>query len=110
MTEPKYTISDLRKACSGDKIKWSSHALKRFRERHIKLSDFTNCILTGQIIEFYPDDYKTPSCLVCGISTDQKILHTVSGFDGEYIYAVTAYFPNDNEWEPDYKTRKVNSK
>ena len=102
-----YTIDDLRKACNDDNIKWSLHALKRLRERQIKPADFINCIITGEIIEYYPEDYRTPSCLVSGISRAALPLHTVSGYDGEYLYAVTAYYPNTSEWESDYKTRKV---
>ena len=68
--------------------------------------DFINCIFTGEIIEYYPDDKIMPSCLVSGESLDKRHLHSVSGYDGEYIYAVTAYYPDPSKWESDFKTRK----
>ena len=65
-------------------------------------------IYTGEIIEYYPEDYRTPRCLVSGASVEHKPLHTVSGYDDNIIYAVTAYYPNIKEWEHDFKTRRVN--
>lgn len=102
-----YTIEDLRKACNDDRIKWSIHALKRLRERHITRNDYKNSIYTGEIIEYYPEDYRAPSCLVSGLSMERRPLHTVSGYDDSIIYAVTAYHPNIEEWEHDFKTRRV---
>lgn len=108
MCELSYTIYDLQEACNADRIKWSMHALKRLRERGISIEDFKNCIFTGEIIERYPESYKTPSCLVSGFSVNKLHLHTVSGYDESYLFAVTAYYPNLDEWESDYKTRKEN--
>ena len=102
-----YTINDLRNACNEDRIRWSIHAMKRLRERHITRTDFKRCIFSGDIIEYYPEDYRTPSCLVSGVSVANKPLHTVSGYDGGIIYAVTAYYPCLDEWDKDFKTRRV---
>ena len=33
-------------------------------------------------------------------------IHVVVGNDGEYIYIITAYFPNTTKFEDDLKTRK----
>ena len=45
--------------------------------------------------------------LVSGLSMERRPLHTVSGYDDSIIYAVTAYHPNIEEWEHDFKTRRV---
>lgn len=84
------------------------HAMKRLRERRITRNDFKKCIFSGEIIEYYPEDYRTPGCLVSGVSEAGDPLHTVSGYDGGIVYAVTAYYPNLDEWEKDFKTRRVN--
>lgn len=107
MCDFPYTINDLRNACSNDRIKWSIHALKRLRERHITRDDYKNSIYTGEIIEYYPEDYRTPSCLVSSVNLNNKPLHTVSGYDDDIIYAVTAYYPNIEEWDNNFKTRRV---
>lgn len=102
-----YTIEDLRRACSDRRIQWSMHAIKRMRERGIRSADFRHSIITGEIIEEYPDDYPHPSCLVSGVDLIMAPLHTVSGYDGSILYAITAYYPDPPEWENDYRTRRV---
>ncbi len=98
-------IKELRKLCQEDKIKWSRHAIKRLRERKISITDFESCILCGEIIKQYPDDRPTPSCLILAW-INQTPLHIVIGSDGNYIYSITAYHPNSEEWQNDMKTRK----
>lgn len=99
-------LIELKNLAENDKIKWSLHAMKRLRERHISIDDFLNAITTGEIIEQYPDDYPTPSCLLIGATVSGKPLHIVVGCDDAFIYAITAYYPDPNEWESDLKTRK----
>lgn len=105
ISELSYNIDELRSLCVLGKIKWTKHALKRFRERKIKSKDFINCIATGEIIESYPDSF-IPSCLVLGDSPEKQKIHSVAGCDHVYVYAVTAYFPSCDEWENDLKTRR----
>lgn len=99
------TIELLQKLCESGKIKWTLHALKRLRERGIKSSQVLECIKNGEIIEDYPNDKPLHSCLIYGV-VSTKHLHTVVSSDGATIYIITAYIPNLNEWESDYKTRK----
>lgn len=98
-------IELLQKLCHEDKIKWSLHALKRIRERQIQSDDVITCVYSGEIIENYPNDRPLPSCLIYGIVRFRH-LHVVVGCDGETVYIITAYYPNSDEWEADYKTRK----
>ena len=100
-------IEELRQLCIQDNIKWSRHALKRLRERNISIDAFKKCILCGEIIKQYPDDRPTPSCLILGWINAENSLHIVVGCDGEFLYAITAYYPDPSEWEPDMKTRRV---
>lgn len=78
------------------------------QERDISRADVKNCILNGEIIEDYPNDFPYPSCLIFGYTIKEKVIHVVAGSDGEYIYIITAYFPNKEKFEDDLKTRKEN--
>ena len=80
------------------------HAAKRIEQRGILLKDIIDCIMTGEIIEQYPDDYPYPSCLVLG--SKNKPLHTVVGTNGSQLWIVTAYYPSADKWMDDLKTRK----
>lgn len=82
------------------------HCLERMGERDISRADVKHCILEGEIIEDYPDDYPHPSCLIFGYAVNEKVLHVVAGSDNENIYIITAYFPNNKKFEDDLKTRR----
>lgn len=101
-------IEDLQKLCKENNVEWSLHSLKRIRERNIKSKEVIDCILNGEIIEDYPDDRPLPSCLIYG-KVKAKHLHIVVASDNIRIYIITAYVPNSDEWESNYKTRKDNA-
>ena len=61
-------ILELRKLCNPKNIHITLHAAKRLEQRGIFLKDILFCIMNGEIIEQYPDDYPYPSCLILGVS------------------------------------------
>lgn len=97
-------IGKIREACTLRKIKWSVHVAARMAERDIKRNDVINCIMKGEIIEHYTNDY--PSCLIFGFTLRNRVIHVVLGYDGDNVYIVTAYYPNTDKFEADLKTRK----
>lgn len=101
-------IEILRKLCTDRTIKITQHLFDRLRERGIKYIDVKHCILQGEIIESYPDDYPYPSCLVLGYAVNGSPLHVVAGIGGGYLWMITAYYPDNKQWESDLKTRKGN--
>ena len=72
-------ILELRKLCIPKNIRITLHAAKRLEQRRIFLKDVIACIMNGEIIEQYPDDYPYPSCLILGMSIEDKYLHVVIG-------------------------------
>ena len=103
-------ILELRKLCIPANIRITLHAAKRLEQRGILLRDVMNCILTGEILEQYPDDYPYPSCLILGLSFGKQMLHVVIGHHESELFLITAYFPSTDKWENDFKTRKETSK
>lgn len=99
-------IEEIQELCNKSKIKWSIHCLERMQERDIRRADVKECLLKGEIIEDYPEDYPHPSCLIFGYTVENKVIHVVVGNDGQYIHVITAYFPNTEKFENDLKTRK----
>lgn len=100
------TIIELNNCVLKRKIQWTAHVAQRIQERDISRHDVLNCIRTGEIIEDYPEDYPHPSCLVFGSTVNGATLHVVVGYDFEFIYIITAYYPNILKFEADLKTRK----
>lgn len=99
-------VSDLRRLCASGAIRWTGHVLKRLMQRGISQADVIHAIQDGEIIEQYPDDYPYPSCLLLGFTTAGEPLHAVCGQGEDEIWMITAYRPDADEWEADWKTRK----
>lgn len=100
------TIEELQKICIPENIIMTMHAAKRLEQRGISLKEVMDCIMTGEIIEQYPDDYPCPSCLTLRNINTSKPLHTVVGTNGEQLWIVTAYYPAPEKWLDDLKTRR----
>ena len=103
-------IANLRRYCENDNVFITNHAMERFRQRGIVTDDIVNAVMTGEIIEDYPDDYPFPSCLVCGKSAEGRIIHVCMSDNGESSKVITAYYPDPEKWEEDFKTRKEATK
>lgn len=100
-------IKNLRKHYDEDAVFITAHAAERFRLRNIKAKDIRTAVATGEIIEQYPCDYPYPSCLILGVTKDNRyIIHVVMSDEGSASRIITAYFPDPAKWSNDYKTRK----
>ena len=99
-------IVDLRRLCHDTDIAVTKHAKSRLAERGITVGDIQSAIQTGEIIRQYEDDKPFPSCLILGSAEQTKRIHVAASIDNRYLYIITAYYPNQNEWESDLKTRR----
>ena len=99
-------IKNIQEYCKNDMLLFSNHALERIRQRGIIIKDIESCIMSGEIIEQYPDDFPFPSCLIFGACVSGKILHVVASDEGTASRIITAYFPSLDKFENDLKTRK----
>lgn len=102
----KLDINEIKKMVKNEKIRWTNHIMIRLLQRNITQIDIENALLNGEIIEQYENDYPYPSCLVYGINLNNEVIHIVCGSNGIELWLITAYYPNNIEWEKDLKTRK----
>ena len=95
------------KAVNRGRIRWQRHALERMMERGIYRNDVKHVLSEGELIEEYPDDHPLPSGLFLGF-IDENPLHVVTAIDKEtdWCYIITAYRPDSEHFEQDFKTRK----
>lgn len=101
-------IEEIRKLCSDQKnIALTAHSYKRLRQRKIRTIDAIAAMSNGEIIEEYPKDYPYPSCLILGCTVNGKMLHVVCSIGKNKLWIITAYYPDSEKWESDFKTRKV---
>jgi hypothetical protein len=84
---------------------------EKLRRRRISIETIEAAIRDGEIIEDYPNDPRGPSCLIYGITREERPIHVVCGtIQPDYIVIITAYEPNTVEWERDWRTRKKGGK
>lgn len=102
-------IEDIQALCSDQTIFMTQHAHDRCRERGIKYKDLKSAISTGEIIEQYPDDKPYPSCLLLGITVSSKPLHLVCSIGTGTLWIITAYWPDPQKWDSNFKIRKERS-
>lgn len=99
-------INELRRLAEDiENLILTKHVLARFEERGIILRDVRKVIMQGEIM--YPDDFPYPSCLLLGLSISGRYLHACVASNGENIRVITAYYPDPDVWESDFKIRKA---
>ena len=99
-------IKEIQKLALSRRIQWTNNCARQMVERDISRKDVVHCIMKGEIIEDYPNDFPYPSCLIFGYSEDGRTIHVVVGYDDEELYIITAYVPNIIKFEADLKTRR----
>ena len=83
------------------------HALKRVVERNISDEEIRQAGVDAAIIEDYPDDKYSPSCLLLGFTRAGRPLHLhVSLADSQLVRIVTLYEPGLSRWTDDYSRRR----
>ncbi len=97
----------IKNSVESGKIEWQRHALERMMERGISRDIVKDVLLSGEIIEDYPDGRPYPSALFLG-RHEGEIYHVVIALDSQsgYCFIITAYKPDLEHFEPDYKTRR----
>ena len=99
-------IESIKQRVESGEYRLTVHVFERCVERNISPEQIKSVILTGEIIEDYPEDKYGPSCLICGNTDDGQILHVQCSIDP--VWVITAYDPtlNPEEWEEDFKRRR----
>ena len=106
---PFLILATIQKCVRDDNYLVKSHAVIHALKEGFDRANMVEAVLNGSIIEDYADAKRV---LVCGktmIMTATEIyLHVVCEYaDPVYIEFVTAYIPDEQEWEsPPYRRRK----
>jgi hypothetical protein len=106
MTEATDILQQVRQS-AAKRILFLPHAIRQMSspDRMISTGDIRAVIDHGEVIEDYPQDARGHSCLILHF-TDKRPLHVVCAPKNDYLAIITAYIPNDQEWESGYRKRK----
>ena len=93
-------IADIQGAIQARKIRITDHADEEAQNDKYSYDEIFYSVLTGKIIEDYPDDKPYPSCLICGTTFKEDPIHSVWAYNKETKWAVlvTVYKPDASKW------------
>jgi len=74
-------------------------------DRMISTQEIERIIMTGEVIEDYPEDLRGHSCLILGFGQSNRPIHIVCVRKNEYLAIITAYLPDSLQWSLDFKRR-----
>ncbi len=91
------TINDIQSKIKSKQYSFSDHAVKRMIKRAIYRYEVEDAINQGEIIEEYPDDKYSPSCLIYGRTKSGRDLHVQVSLPPKVV-VITTYEPEPSEW------------
>ena len=93
------TLAETQIQLASGEFEFSRHALIRLVERNISELEIRQAGLQSEIIEDYPNDKYSPSCLLLGFTRVGRALHIqVSLADTRLVKIITIYEPDAEEW------------
>ncbi|MBF0328013.1 MAG: DUF4258 domain-containing protein [Nitrospirae bacterium] len=98
------TIDGIQDKIKNGQYRFSDHAVKRMIERSIDRPEIENAVMLGTIIEEYPDDKYSPSCLLYGKTSGGRHLHVQLSLPPSVV-VITVYEPDSAEWI-DFRSRR----
>jgi hypothetical protein len=92
-------IAEIRDKVADDRFELSRHAADQSIKRAISVSEVREALVTGEVIENYPDDKYGPSCLVFGTTTAGRPLHIQCSYPSRpTLKIITLYEPDPSLW------------
>jgi hypothetical protein len=99
-------IRELRSKIADGLFEFSEHAADQSIIRHVSVQEIREAFANSQIIEDYPDDKYGPSCLVLGLTLEDRPLHILCSHPSRpLVKIVTLYEPDPDQWI-DFRTRR----
>lgn len=100
-------LKDIQAAVRIGSYRVTDHANIEMVEDNLKLKEVVSSLKGGETIEFYPEDFPFPSCLVYGQNEKKEPIHSVWAYDGvkDMAILVTVYRPDPNKWI-DFRRRR----
>jgi Domain of unknown function (DUF4258) len=93
------SVETVRQELDEGKFELSRHAFKRVIERNISELEIQQAGRDASVIEDYPHDKYSPSCLVLGFTDANRPLHLqVSLADTDLVKIITIYEPEAAQW------------
>ncbi len=99
-------IDKIRAKIAAGLFEFSKHAVDQSLLRRISIQELREAVEAGEIIEDYQGDKYGPSCLIFGLTTENRPLHLQYSYPSRpLLKIITIYEPDASLWI-DFKVRK----
>lgn len=93
------SLAEIQQQLQTGRFEFTRHAFKRAIERNISEKDIQEIAENLEVIEDYPNDKYSPSCLLLGFTKGDRSLHIqVSRMESDITKIITLYEPDEAEW------------
>jgi len=101
-------ILTLVRRSAAAKVLYLPHAIRQMSrpDRMIAGSEVRAVIAGGEVIEDYPEDPRGHSCPLLGHGELGRPIHVVCAPKQDYLAIITAYLPDEEIWEDDFRARR----
>lgn len=96
------------KRAARQRVLYLPHAVRQMShsDRMIAPAEVEHIVISGEVIEDYPQDPRGPSCLLLGVGEGGRVLHVVCSPKDGYLAIITAYVPDPEQWSADVRRRR----
>jgi Domain of unknown function (DUF4258) len=103
------SIEEIRQKIADEQFEFSKDAVDQSISRNILVREVREAIANGQIIEDYPDDKYGASCLISGLTQDERPIHIHCSYPSRpLIKIITLYEPSLQRWNNKFTQRISN--
>ena len=85
-------IEEIKSRVRGNRYVYSLHAEIEHKADGLTFAQVEMALLSGKILEDYPDTGRGETCLIVGFAGETAI-HAVCGWRGEKVVLITVYIP-----------------
>ncbi len=91
-------LEQLRRQAATENVRITQHAHREMVEEEITLDELLEAIVSGQVLEDYPEYRRGACCLVNGTTNEGRPLHIVCTTALPVLIIITAYEPKAPKW------------
>ncbi|MDQ1350175.1 MAG: hypothetical protein QG657_476 [Acidobacteriota bacterium] len=96
-------IDWIKRCIENEDYYFSMHADRERMNDNLMISDVEEALLSGRILENYPEDKRGESCLVVGFCDSGIPIHIVCGGRDGKVVIITVYIPRPPKFKTPYE-------
>jgi hypothetical protein len=105
LTDTALITNNLKNRAMHDEIRITLHGHQEMAEENILYMEVRQAIISGQVIENYPEHQRGSCCLLCGKTEKDRYLHVVCTTSLEVVIIITVYEPKPPKWTTPFQRR-----